>query len=245
MYKIKVVNKIGISSTLPIGQNSVAYGPSSAKTGKLEKTVAISDPVPMSAIHLDFQSCMPVDTPLVEAAGSWHSSSPFPCDSAFYEVYVGPMGGADTTKYMIQTHYERIQPYIDACTITKSLRITLDLGTKKINETELITSINANFMPGDSLYGSCLDTMLSAITAVPGMQGPEEFIKCVINQTSTGVKEPSKKPSGIEKTHVNSMATKIIIGANGRIDPREPTYNIRGELVPNSSKLNPGVYIQK
>ncbi len=241
-------------SALPVSSNSATYSSGAAKTENLRKALAIGDRVPISAINPDLLPCMP----LYEAAGSRDYTYPIRCGFESYKVYVGPMGGADPTKYMLQIQYYNTQQSIDTCMIAGSVHMTLDLGTKNINVARLVAPVNANYMPGDSLYGSCLQTMLSDIkytwhsknsssdtAAVPGMQEPYEFMQCFINQVSTGVNQNLKKANGTEKAKIISKPTRILIGANSKIDPSAKMFDITGRAVPNTSKLNPGVYIQK
>jgi hypothetical protein len=252
IWKIEIFEKEETKmAQLTIDSSSVPYGLNRVQGNG--KRVSIGDLVPTASINSDLQPC----TPLYEAAGSRDYTYPLPCDVETYEVKVGPMGGADPTKYMLQTQHYQTKRDIDACTISGDMRMTLDLGTKNINVTELVTSVNANFMPGDSLYGSCLQTMSSDIentwhsknsysdtTAVPGMQGPEEFIKCAIKYLNpVSIQEPSRKTNGIEKARAGSMATKIIIGPNSKIDPSAKMFDITGRPV-RKSKVTPGLYIK-
>jgi hypothetical protein len=135
--------------------------------------------------------------------------------------------------------------------------IDLDLGTKELHVVINGTppQLDTYLLPGNSNYIQYLSDLYMFVNAVrynihpetPGdnaeyanMVKPWRFLQCFIQQLSTGIKEPSRKTTGI-KIQAGSKTTKIIIGPNGRIDRSGQIYTITGQAV-NVPK-GPGVYI--
>lgn len=226
-------------SILPIG---------SANTGILGKSLAMGDTISTAAINTDLRSCAP---DIIEVAGGRDYQPPTACMFESYKVYVAPFGGADSSKYMLGT-----QHFLDDCGGAVRMIKELDLATKSLH----FRSIGSGgiedtiILPGTSDYVLFLTNMRTDISntwhsknsysdtaAVPGMQGLYDFMQCVIS--STGIKEPSKEVKSMRTSRPGSKATKIIIGANGRIDRSGQIFDIAGRPVLNNGRVPQGVYI--